>query len=93
MILLLLFIATISALVWHGLVKIFWIAVLGSTVTATLLVWFISSSHIGVPFLDFRDWNIDFIQNISIVGAVSFGISLILGGIWRKMRGVARIRK
>ena len=75
--------ALLSAIVWHSLAKVFWIAVAGSTVTAVLLNWALWSSHIGVPFLDFSDWNSYFVQNISIVGAVSFIAAILVGGIKR----------
>lgn len=86
MIPLLLIISILCAVAWHGLLRIFWLSVLGSTVMAVLLFWFVSSSHIGVTFLDFENRGTDFIYNISIAAVVSFVVSLLIGGIFWSRR-------
>lgn len=71
-------ISIVSALGWHSLCKGFWLSSIGSAITTMLLTWLIASSHIGY-------FDLQFIKNMSLIGLVSFGLSVVVGSIIKKI--------
>jgi len=78
MILIVVGIAFFSALGWYSLVKRFWLAGLGSTLTSMCLAWGIGVSHMGY-------FDATFFKNMSIIGVVSFFVSIAVGLVFVKL--------
>jgi hypothetical protein len=72
----------IAALAWHSVVPKFWFASAGSTITAVLAVWFVSSSHFGY-------FDQTFYENLVIVGSIGFVISMLIGRVVGRIKGKA----
>ncbi|MHB1233458.1 MAG: hypothetical protein ACYCZQ_12890 [Burkholderiales bacterium] len=68
-----------SALLCHSVLKSFLIACITSMLLATLFFWMIAASHFG--WLDRV-----FYKNISIALLVSLGISIVVGGLLKKLK-------
>jgi uncharacterized membrane-anchored protein YitT (DUF2179 family) len=71
--------AIVVAFCWHFLLEKMWPATIGSTITSTLLIWALTSSHFG--WLDET-----FYKNMAMTLAVSFVASFIIGIIFTSIR-------
>ena len=74
--------ALVVAIFWHGVLPKFVWATVWSTISATLLVWLMTSSHFG--WLDET-----FFKNLALTLTISLTASLIVGvGFlrWRRTR-------
>ena len=79
MFLILIAFSAIAALLFHAMLKSYWIACFGSALLATLSFWMVAASHFG--WLDSV-----FYKNISIALFVSLSISIVAGGLLRKFK-------
>lgn len=71
--------SVLAALLFHSLLKRFWVACIASTLLATLTFWMVAASHFG--------WfDRVFYQNLSIALLASLGISIVVGGLLKKIK-------
>lgn len=78
MLVIVLAIATVSAFGWNALLgSHLWLASIGSSITSTLFVWIVGSSHMkGV--------------DVAIVAGISLLVSLVVGMLLRKFTSLPR---
>lgn len=72
-------VAIVIAVFWHFLLEKMWLAIVGSTITATFVSWALLSSHFG--WLDET-----FYKNMAMTLAISFAASFIIGAIFTLIR-------
>jgi hypothetical protein len=67
-------ISLLTAVIWHSFLRRLWLAIIGSTMTSSLLSWLLLMSHFG--WLD-RIFFINLLMTVSIALAISIFVGLI----------------